>query len=99
MTDFDDLNPAEAQALLDAMFPPGSNARKIIESTPPEVNAMIDQMMDAYRAKPRSEATDPLAAEADAALDAMTPADWADLEADLQETERQILRERGIDPE
>ena len=105
---FDDLDPEEAQKLLDAMFPPGSNARAIIDSTPPHERAAFDQAMAAAKERRRlHEATatpdelaeeDTLAAEGWAAMEAMTPDDWASFEADLRDTEREILRDRGIEP-
>lgn len=108
MTGFDDLTPDEHQALLDAMFPPGSNARAIIDSTPPRELATLDQALAAGRerrllheltATPEELAEEEdLAAEGWAAMEAMTPADWAAFEARLRVTEREILRERGIEP-
>lgn len=108
MTHFDDLTPEEHHALLDAMFPPGSNARAIIDSTPPGEWAAFDQAMAAakerrrryeHSATPQQVAEDEVAqAEAWAAMEAMTAADWAAFEARLRESEREILRDRGVEP-
>jgi len=95
MTRFDDLGPQDYEHLMSAFFTP--NQRKIIESTPPHERAALDQALtrrhDRQHTDPREQA------EFEAAMAAITPDQWAALEADLRETEREILRERGIEPE
>lgn len=118
MPHFDDLTFEESARMLDAIFPPGSNARKVIDSTPPDMQEALGRALIRGRARERArkdrhllmaifapdqltaelEEEARLTAEADAALNAMTPADWRALEETLQETERGILRSRGIDP-
>lgn len=101
MPHFDDLNPDESQELLDAMFPPGSNARAIIDSTPPSELSAIDQALAAAKERRRLyelTATPEQQAEDEAAMEAMAAQDWSAFEVDLQDTERKILRERGIEP-
>lgn len=119
MPHFDDLTPQETADMLDAMFPPGSNARQILDSTPPGERAAMDQAFARFRDREAERKfrddlfhlMDPEGwereqaerrrseAEIEAAIDAITPEQWDALEADLRETERMILRERGIEPQ
>lgn len=96
---------AEDPWTLEAVF--GANARKIIDSTAANVTAEIDQLLAHLRDSaelrrhmtPGEQAEEEAAwLECEAAIDAMTPADWGDLADEIAETEREILRERGIEP-
>jgi hypothetical protein len=100
-------HPDEIRNLTRLVF--GDSACRVIDTTPAHELARLEQGMTQARIRranylasrtPEQVAEDEaFDAEADAAMDAMTPADWAALGADLARIERRILIDRGVDPD
>lgn len=66
------------------------NARKIVESTPPEEGALIERRLAELEVR-----HDEVIAE----MKQMSRDDWCALAEVVAEAEREILRERGIEPD
>lgn len=85
--------------------PFGPNARKIIDSNPPEYDELFQawwREVSAWRGSlPAGElaAREKFGDEDFAALLHTSHEDWRALEDEIIETEREILRERGIEPD